>query len=272
MSGLTVYYASLMEYVTLRLFRRFLPRILIERLYNVIPGFKRSVGTSEPARIAAVYSACCKAVNLSLSDKTVLEIGSGSTNGTGYELVKRGARQWTGYEPYALFDAKQDSIQKQFILPSLAYDKKTTLVRRVTSISEFGSNKADIILSHSVLEHVDNFSAFFNLCSDVLTTNGVMIHCVDYRDHFFKYPFHFLLFSDRIWNRYLSPGNLTRHRLPEHIQAMNESGFTVSVYNRESDPASFNRIKEHLHNDFKIFTDSDLMATYAEIVGVKSNE
>ena len=35
-----------------------------------------------------------------------------------------------------------------------------------------------------------------------------MLHVVDYRDHFFKYPLHFLQFSQNTWRRFLNPGRL----------------------------------------------------------------
>ena len=46
---------------------------------------------------------------------------------------------------------------------------------------------------------------------------GAQLHFVDLRDHYFKYPFEMLTFSEHVWRNFLNPtSNLNRFRLPNY--------------------------------------------------------
>jgi hypothetical protein len=77
-----------------------------------------------------------------------------------------------------------------------------------------------------------------------------MLHAVDYRDHFFKYPFHFLLFSRRFWDRWLDPGNLPRWRLGDHLRLLQAGGFRTEVLDFEALPSEFAKVASAVHPDF----------------------
>jgi hypothetical protein len=77
-----------------------------------------------------------------------------------------------------------------------------------------------------------------------------MLHQVDYRDHFFKYPYAFLTFSDRAWARWLDPGDLPRWRIGDHLAAFDMAGFETEVLSRQSDADAFARIRPRLQGRF----------------------
>ena len=79
-----------------------------------------------------------------------------------------------------------------------------------------------------------------------------MLHIVDYRDHFFKYPLHFLQFSARTWRRFLDPGDLPRWRLSHHLMALDRAGFDTRVMRQEEDAREFERIRFHISPDFDL--------------------
>ena len=42
----------------------------------------------------------------------------------------------------------------------------------------------DLIISNSVLEHVEDIDTFFKEMKQSLSANGKMLHIIDYQDHF----------------------------------------------------------------------------------------
>jgi hypothetical protein len=93
-------------------------------------------------------------------------------------------------------------------------------------------------------------AALFAELFRLLNPAGAMVHIVDYRDHFFKYPYHFLQFSKWTWNRLLDPGDLSRLRLGDHLHLMTEAGFAPLVLERTQDEAAFSAIRPHLSSEY----------------------
>jgi hypothetical protein len=77
-----------------------------------------------------------------------------------------------------------------------------------------------------------------------------MIHRVDYRDHFFKYPYFFLMFSDWVWNTFLNPGDLYRWRLDDHLEAAKRAGVRVETTYIETDHEAYRRLNHRILSRF----------------------
>ena len=137
------------------------------------------------------------------------------------------AREW-GFihlmEPYAEFDETLDDLLLSRLADSQDYDKQIlkSRVQRLRGLKAIESQSVDIILSNSVMEHVSDPHELFGELKRVLRNDGVMLHIVDYREHFFKYSYHFLQSSRRTWNRFLNPGDLPVWRLDDTLQIINE--------------------------------------------------
>ena len=72
----------------------------------------------------------------------------------------------------------------------------------------------DIVLSSSVYEHLDDVEGITRALAGLTKPDGIQIHFVDLRDHFFKYPFEMLRFSESAWRNWLNPSsNHNRYRL-----------------------------------------------------------
>jgi SAM-dependent methyltransferase len=237
------------EYVTLRLIRRFVfNERSANRLARWLPYYAPSVGEDEPMRIVSDYVRGLAEVDFTLDGKRVLEIGTGRTNAVGYGLIGAGAGTACLLEPLVAFDAQRDAALRA-ASPSLDWVNQGR-VRRVSAFDEIEPSSIDLVLSNSVLEHVRQIDALFAGCRRVLVPGGAMLHRVDYRDHFFKYPYGFLTFSEHAWSRWLDPGDLPRWRLSDHVLALRHAGFTVEVFNRESMPETFARVRPHLAERF----------------------
>jgi SAM-dependent methyltransferase len=242
------------EYIILRLIRRFLfPKALLG-LARYVPYYRMNLSETQPENTCALYTRWLELAGQHVDDRQILEVGSGATNAAGYALVCAGAKCVWCLEPFIPFDEAQDAalcsrVGEQF---GKAATQVSRAVRRCVSFDSISPGSADLILSHSVLEHVDELQALFARMKTVLAPRGAMLHIVDYRDHFFKYPLHFLQFTRRHWQTFLNPGDLPRWRLSDHRAALERAGFDVQVMHREQDPGEFERIKPHISADFDL--------------------
>ncbi|MFW9857101.1 MAG: hypothetical protein ACFFFG_18780, partial [Candidatus Thorarchaeota archaeon] len=93
----------------------------------------------------------------------------------------------------------------------------------------------------------------------ILKATGVSIHIVDLRDHFFKYPFAMLNFSEREWSKYNPPSNLNRLRYWDYksifsgIFPMNE--FIINEV----------LTKEYKENEFRVHGDFRNNSKYKDV-------
>ncbi len=246
------------EYVTLRVLRRF---FFTEKRLAVwgsrLPYYRVNQGVTDPVAVARAYVEDLARLGLAVPGKRLVEIGCGATNGVGYALAGLGAASVVCQEPYARHDVGLDAkhLQQQV----LAHPKvKFHTVLRTDTLAAIPDASVDVVLSNSVLEHVRDLPALCAELARILTPGGVMLHRVDYRDHFFKYPFHFLLFSQKVWNRFLNPGDLPRWRYDDHAAALARAGFDVSVLDYARDEDAFAAVADRLHPDFAA-RDPDVM-------------
>jgi hypothetical protein len=80
----------------------------------------------------------------------------------------------------------------------------------------------DCVLSISVYEHLDDPDRITGALASLTKPDGLHLHFVDLQDHFFKYPFEMLTFSERVWKSFLNPtSNLNRLRLPDYQKIFN---------------------------------------------------
>jgi SAM-dependent methyltransferase len=197
----------------------------------------------------------------------VVEVGSGRTNSVGYLLAALGAARVICLEPIAELDRAHD----EKLLKSIASLRNTTpkgiadRVDRVHSLIGVRDGSVDIVLSSSVLEHVKELETTLGELKRVTRPAGTMLHLVDYRDHFFKYPYHFLQFSRATWEGLLDPGDLPRWRLSDHVLALRNLGYQVTILDRREDPEAFRAIKPRLAAEFDP-ADPDLAVTFAAIL------
>jgi SAM-dependent methyltransferase len=257
---------SNLEYVSLRLLRRFVFReAFLLRWGRLLPYYRTNLNQVDPAPLVSAYA---RHVTLNATVRDLLEIGVGATNSTGYELAARlpGARVVL-LEPFVPLDATADARLLRQVATAHRCDAAALAarVRRVATLADLGAESIDLILSSSVLEHVSDPAALFAGLRRVLRADGAMLHLVDYRDHFFKYPLHFLQFSRATWERWLNPGDLPRWRLYDHLDALETAGFIAELPEVRRDPAAFARIAPLISPEFRR-DHPQLGTTYAAIV------
>lgn len=242
---------GLFEYVSLRVARRFLfSDAILHRVGRFVPYYRTNANEVDARPVVELYRRALERAGRKLpANPTILEIGSGATNSVGYALA---ASSLAGdgckvllFEPYAALDGKADDRAR-----AAAPEAAVRRVERLRSLAAVPAGSVDLVVSHSVLEHVRDFGATLAELDRVLAPSGLMLHAVDYRDHFFKYPYHFLLFSRAVWDRWLDPGDLPRWRLGDHLRELRARGFVVQVIDSHSLPEEFARVAQEIDPAF----------------------
>ena len=256
------------EYIPLRLLRRFvLSDRLLLRYGQFLPYYRTNHNQVDPAPLVDSYSQKLAKLGLQTQDRTLLEIGVGRTNSTCYEMAARFAPSRVyAHEPFVTFGATADDnllrlISKRHGCHSHDVSRR---VSRISDLSVIPDDSVDLVLSSSVLEHVTDPPVLFKGLARVMTKDGAMLHLVDYRDHFFKYPYHFLQFSKNVWNGWLNPGDLPVWRLYDHIEQLQKAGFNVTVVDETRDLAAFRKISRMVSRDYRL-DDERLMTTTAAL-------
>ncbi|MCI0654907.1 MAG: class I SAM-dependent methyltransferase [Methylococcaceae bacterium] len=247
---------SNLEYVLLRLVRRFLaPDALLRRFGRWFPYYRAHLSQDAPDAIVDRYVKYLARRRVDIAGATILELGAGATNSCGYELAARRARHIFCVEPFVPFEADLD--RKTLALTAARHgqgmESLAAATERLLDIRRIPDRAVTVILSHSVLEHVQQPRQLFTEMRRVLTDGGAMLHLVDYRDHFFKYPLHFLQFSSATWNRFLNPGDLPRWRLTDHVEQAQDVGLKIEVLEQDKDAAAFDCIHSHMAPEFSAY-------------------
>lgn len=259
---------SNLYYIPLRLLRKFaLREDFLLRFGAYFPYYRTNLNQSDPKRLVDEYERHLTCTGFSPKGRRLLEIGVGRTNSVGYELAARFEPQMLlAFEPFVEFSSAEDTkfllrIASQHNCPA---DRLSNQVSRVRQLDTIKGGSIDLILSGSVLEHVNEPIALFTQLRRILAPAGVMLHLVDYRDHLFKYPYHFLQFRKKTWNRWLNPGDLPVWRLYDHLEQLRAIGFSTRVLEETRDFKAFAVIAAHVSPEYNV-DDIRLQTTTAAI-------
>jgi hypothetical protein len=102
-----------------------------------------------------------------------------------------------------------------------------------------------------VLEHVEDMAGTVPELARATTPQGQQFHFVDMRDHFFKYPFEMLCYSEKVWRGLLNPGsNLNRLRARDYQRIFSATFPKVTVRTLASDVAAFRKTRPRIRREF----------------------
>jgi hypothetical protein len=254
------YYLNL-PYLLPRLTRHFLPEKLVRALLlrNVIirPGLETSNPFAAVQRYVDVLSGCGR----SFHGKRVLVFGYGGRFDLGFGLLKEGAAQVILCDKYArpdevhnrsMFAAEEKYflVEKQGLRPRPEW--MTLLESDIREVWASGAiEPVDIVLSSSVYEHLDDVTGITRALAGLTKPDGTQIHFVDLRDHFFKYPFEMLRFSENLWRGWLNPSsNHNRYRLWDYRRVFASCFGQVKIEVLAREVEAFEKVKPHLRREF----------------------
>lgn len=250
-----------LPYLIPRLIRHFLPEKLVRSLLlrNIIihPGLE----TDNPLAAVERYVDVLAQRGLSFHGKRVLVFGYGGRFDIGFGLLQEGAAHVILCDKYAPPDEAHNrqmfaSEKKYFLMEDKGLRPRpewiTLLeadIRDATVTRDL--EPVDFVISSSVYEHVDDVEGITRALAGLTKTDGVQIHYVDLRDHFFKYPFEMLRFSEGTWRRWLNPAtNHNRYRLWQYRSAFNACFEQVEIKVLTRQEEEFRKLLPRIRPEF----------------------
>ncbi len=250
-----------LAYLIPRLIRHFLPekltRALLLRGIVIRPGLE----TSDPSAAVQRYADVLAARGLSLNGKRVLVFGYGGRFDIGVGLLEAGAAHVVLCDKYAppdeahnlnLYSAAPQylSVENGRVRPRP--DFMTLLQLDIRSVRpHLDLEPVDLALSSSVYEHLDDVEGITRALSALTKRDGLHVHFVDLRDHYFKYPFEMLRFSETVWKNWLNPStNHNRYRLWNYRNAFESCFGRVEIEVLTRDEEAFRRLLPRIRPEF----------------------
>jgi len=246
-------------YLVLRLVRHYLPDRVVHLLLHRGLIIRAGIETSAPAAAIRRFMDAIHAAKETVVDRRVLIFGYGGRFDVALELLRAGARHVVLVDPYAaplpitpaLASAGSPFLR---ISGSRAVPAPEWLTVVHAPLGEYlspGGSPVDMVLSNSVLEHVDDLSGAVADLARVTAPGGQHFHFIDLRDHFFKYPFEMLCYSERAWQRFLNPGsNLNRLRVWDYERIFSSRFARVTVQVRYSELPVFRATRSRIRPEF----------------------
>jgi SAM-dependent methyltransferase len=250
-----------LPYLIPRLIRHFLPEKMVRTLLlrNIIihPGLE----TDKPSAAVQRYADVLSERRLSFQGKRVLVFGYGGRFDIGFGLLKEGATHVILCDKYAPPDEAHNrqmfaSEEKYFLSENKGLRPRpewiTLLeadIRDVQVTKQFES--VDFVISSSVYEHLDDVEGITHALAKLTKSDGIHIHYVDLRDHFFKYPFEMLRFSENTWRTWLNPStNHNRYRLWNYRAAFKECFEQVEITALTREEEAFRKLLPRIRPEF----------------------
>jgi hypothetical protein len=250
-----------LPYLIPRLIRRFLPEKLVRTLLlrNVIihPGLE----TDNPLAAVKRYVDVLSERGLSFQGKRVLVFGYGGRFDIGFGLLKAGAAHVILCDKYAPPDEAHNremfsKEEKYFIMEDKGLrprPERITLleadIRDVKATNQI--EPVEFVFSSSVYEHVDDVEGITHALAILTKPDGTHIHYVDLRDHFFKYPFEMLRFSESTWRKWLNPSsNHNRYRLWNYRDAFEACFEQVEIEVLSREEEAFRKLLPRIRPEF----------------------
>lgn len=266
-----------LDYLVPRLIRHFMPerltRFLLLRSVVIRPGLE----TSDPLAAAQRYVQVLSDRGRTLSGRRILVFGYGGRFDIGIHLLEAGAGHVVLYDKFAPPDHAHNIGLVSRYPAYLQVEKARTFPRpdKMTILQEDSGYAAglrdtaeiDYVVSTSVYEHLKDVTGSTRWLASLTRPDGLQIHFVDLRDHFFKYPFEMLHYSDATWRRWLNPSsNHNRYRLWDYRSVFEGCFRQVDIEILQRDELAFVGARDRIRPEFKIGDDRDDSVTLIRIV------
>jgi len=250
-----------LAYEVPRLLRHFLPEGLIRFMLLRSVMIKPGLETVDPAAAIRRYAEVLASNHDSFSGKRVLVFGYGGRFDIGVGLLEAGAAHVALCDRYARPDDRHNAgllathgrfLHRADGLPRPRPDCMELIEADVRGIGAPAHlQRHDLVISNSVYEHLDDAEGITRALVRWSAPSGSHIHFVDLRDHFFRYPFEMLRYSDDTWRRWLNPtSNHNRLRVWDYRRLFEANFRRVEIAVLERDEAAFRRIKPHVRPQF----------------------
>lgn len=265
------------SYFTLRLIRHFLPDSLVVFLKNRNLLVQAGMETHSPAQAVERYREVLTRHGLTLTNKKVMVFGYGGNLSIGCELISAGAEKVILIEQKGFkADFKMIKISQSFPNCFITQAGKTIPnpekirlfhddLEKISQQSDY--EKVDLVLSNSVFEHVRTPAPIASQLAGMTKAQGSQLHFIDLRDHYFKYPFEMLCYSEQIWNNWLNPtSHLNRLRIHDYRDIFQRAFKHVEIIIDDSDMKNYLSSRERIRPEFLSGNQAEDSATLIHFV------
>jgi len=250
-----------LSYLVPRLLRHFIPEKLVRILLLRNMFIKSGLETRDPFAAVQRYVDALLERGLSFHGKRVLIFGYGGRFNIGFNLLKMGASHVVLCDKYVSPDNRYNQHlfafeDKYFVSTNnrlRPHPEWMTLIETdirdppVLAMLE----PVDIVLSNSVYEHLEDVEGITRSLAALTKPDGLHIHFIDLRDHYFKYPFEMLRFSEKTWRRWLNPSsNHNRYRLWNYRDVFNSCFGEVVIKIRIRNDEAFQKLLPYIRPEF----------------------
>mgnify|MGYP002861971509 CR=1 FL=1 len=265
------------RYLVLRFLRHFMPeglaRFLLKRRWLIQPGLE----SSDPFSAVERYVEILSLNGVTIQGKRVLVFGYGGRFAVGVDLLRRGAAHIVLCDHFVLLDhernrellsvygtylkLEQDKVRPQSEFITLLHGdiREDQIQRQIEQV--------DIVLSTSVYEHLGDVAGVTKALAKLTAPQGVHLHFVDLRDHYFKYPFEMLKYSENMWRNFLNPtSNLNRFRVNDYQRVFDASFQQANITVLERLMDEFNKVKGEIRSEFKTGEDAMDAVTLIHVI------
>lgn len=269
-----------LPYLVPRVIRHFLPagltRFLLTRSLVIRPGLE----TADPGAAVDRYLAVLRTRGRQLAGERVLVFGYGGRFDIGLRFLDAGAGQVLLSDRFA----PPDDVHNRGLLPQYqeylqvmgerVVPRSDRLQVDQSDVRELQSPgtvlSVDLVVSTSVYEHLAAVEDATQALAALTRVSGLHVHFVDLRDHFFKYPFEMLHYSEATWRRWLNPtSNHNRYRLWDYQRVFQAHFDKVDIEILERDEAAFERAAARVRPEFKRGNLKDDSVTLIRVVAEK---
>ncbi len=250
-----------LKYTIPRFVRHFLPEKLVRFLLlnNFI--IKPGIETRNPDKAVARYRLDLEKEGIQIKDKNILIFGYGGRFDLATSLLRAGAAHITFVDKFA----PPDDARNLDLRPLNERKKKKNRGRVIPRpewitlieqdiCSEHARSAippVDILLSSSVYEHLDDVDGITKSLAKIIKPDGIQLHYIDLRDHFFKYPFEMLCYSEKNWYGWLNPSsNHNRFRIWDYRRVFEKYFEKVDIMVEEHDHKSFEKARLRIRPEF----------------------
>jgi hypothetical protein len=269
-----------LKYLILRLLRHFMPesvaRFLLKRRWIIRPGLE----SSDPVAAADRYVQVLNSLDVNLKGKRVLVFGYGGRFAVGVELLMQGAAHVILCDHFVLLDHKRNlellpKYADYLVMDNGDVQPRSEFITLLHGDIRDGMLKkqiahVDFVLSTSVYEHLEDVDGITSALADLTTSQGIHLHFVDLRDHYFKYPFEMLTYSSRIWKSFLNPtSNLNRLRLMDYKRIFDKHFKKANIHVIEHLKEEFETVQGRVRPEFKT---GDLSVDSVTLIQVLASE
>jgi SAM-dependent methyltransferase len=246
-----------LPYLIPRLIRHFLPEKLVRALLlrNIViqPGLE----TNHPLAAVQRYVDVLSEHGRSFHDKRVLVFGYGGRFDIGFGVLKAGATHVILCDKYAPPDEAHNrrmfaAEEKYFYMERQGLRPRPEWITLLQAdIRDARIDPVDIVISSSVYEHLDDVEGITSALARSTKPDGIQIHYVDLRDHFFKYPFEMLRFSESTWRRWLNPSSHhNRYRLWDYRKTFEACFENVEIEILSREEEAFRKVQPRIRPEF----------------------